>query len=63
MLDFQEQYLNSSPYSQDTETNWKAFKQAITDAANESIPKKACKSKNQLPWITHSLMQKIKERK
>ena len=39
MLQFQEQFLNSSPCSQDIETNWKAFKQAISDAANESMPK------------------------
>jgi len=38
MLNFQEQFLNSSPYYQ--ETNWTRFKTAISDAANESIPKK-----------------------
>jgi len=63
MLNFQEQFLNSSPYSHDIETNWTKFKHAITDAENENIPKKSCKSKNHLPWITHSNMQKMKERK
>ena len=49
VLDFQEQFLNSSPYSQDIETNWKAFKQAITDAVNESIPKKFVSPKTNYP--------------
>jgi len=63
MLNFQEQFFNSSPYSQDKETNWTRFKKAISGAANESIPKKTRKSKNHLPWITHSIIQKMKERK
>ena len=44
MLDFQEQFLNSSLYSQDI--HWKAFKQVISDATNESIHKKARKLVN-----------------
>ena len=63
MLNFQEQFFNSSPYSQKIEANWIRFKQAISHAANETIPKKTFKSKNQLPWITHHIMHKIMERK
>ena len=61
MFNFQEQFLNPYPYSQDVEANWIRFKQTISDAENESIPKKTYKSKNHLPWITHSIMQKRKQ--
>ena len=63
MLNFQEHFFNSSPYSQKIEVNWIRFKQAISHAANETIPKKTFKSKNQLPWIAHYIMHKIMERK
>ena len=60
MLNFQEQFFNSFLHSQDIETNWIRFKQAISDVADETIPKKLTNLKIAYP---NAIMQKMKERK
>ena len=55
ILDFQLQFLTSNPYSNDVESNWSNFKQAIKNAITSHIPQKPSQSRNNLPWITPSI--------
>ena len=63
ILEFQRQFLSSSPYSSSVEDNWSNFKSALSDAMIKHIPEKICKSTNHLPWLTHSIRKLINQRK
>ena len=54
ILEFQRQFLSSSPYSSSVEDNWSNFKSALSDAMIKHIPEKICKSKNHLSCMANS---------
>ena len=62
ILDFQLQFLSSNPYSNDVESNWNNFKQAINNAITSHIPQKPPQSRNNLPWITPSIKRLMNRR-
>ena len=63
ILEFQRQFLSSSPYSSSVEDNWSNFKSALSDAMIKHIPEKICESTNHLPWLTHSIRKLINQHK
>jgi len=62
ILEFQLQFLTSDPYSNDIESNWKNFKQAILNAISTHVPQKLSSSNNKLPWITPAIKRLINRR-
>ena len=60
--DFQLQFLTNNPYSNDTESNWNKFKQAVNNAITTHIPQNLSKSSNKLPWITPSIKRLMNSR-
>jgi len=61
MSDFQIEFLSTDPYSNSVHENWDKFKQAINSAIAKNIPQTMSRSSKQLPWITHSIKQQIKQ--
>ena len=51
MLEFQNQFMSTDPYSYDIETNWLCFKSTHNTAINKNIPQITPKSRNHLPWL------------
>ena len=49
ILEFQRQFLSSSPYSSSVENNWSNFKSELSDTMIKQKPEKICKSTNHLP--------------
>jgi len=63
MSDFQIEFLSTDPYSNSVQENLDKFKQAINSAITKNIPQTMSRSSKQLPWITHSIKQQMKQRK
>jgi len=63
MDNFQQQFLTSDPYSNCLEENWLNFKTAVTQSINQNIPQRTSNSQKNLPWLTHSIRTKMRQRK
>jgi len=63
MSDFQIEFLSTDPYSNSVQGNWDKFKQAINSAITKNIPQTMSRPFKQLPWITHSIKQQMKQHK
>ena len=63
MMDFQQHFLASDPYSNHIENNWQTFKTALHGTMIRNIPQRLSKKCKHLPWITHILKAKMRQRK
>ena len=63
MLEFQNQFMITNPYSFDVETNWQRFKLALNSAIKNNIPQVIPKSRKHLPWLNSTIRKKMQRRK
>ena len=63
ILHFQGHFLSSDLTTNNCESNWLNFKHMLDTTIDTNIPKVFHKSNNRLPWINHSIRQKMKQRK
>ena len=61
--DFQADFLSSDSYSNNVHENWEKFKQAIINAIAKNIPQSMSRATKELPWITHNIKRRMKQRK
>ena len=63
MLEFQNQFMSTDPYSHNIETNWLRFKLAFNNAINKNIPQTTSKTQKHLPWLNSAIKKKMQRRK
>ena len=63
MLEFQNQFMITNPYSFDIETNWQRFKLALDSAIKNNIPQVIPKTRKHLPWLNSTIRKKMQRRK
>ena len=61
--EFQNQFMNTNPYSFDIETNWQRFKLALNSAIKNNIPQVIPKTRKHLPWLNSTIWKKMQKRK
>ena len=63
MLEFQNQFMSTDPYSYNIETNWLRFKLSLNSAINKNIPQAISKTQKHLPWLNSAIRKKMQKRK
>ena len=63
MLEFQNQFMSTDPYSYNIETNWLRFKLSLNNAINKNIPQAISKTQKHLPWLNSAIRKKMQKRK
>ena len=63
MKTFLDTFISTDPDKNSVEQNWLLFKGAIHEALEKYIPKRQIKTSRCIPWITHAIKLKMKERK
>ena len=63
MKTFLDTFIPTDPYKNSIEQNWLLFKGAIHEALEICIPKRQIKTSRCIPWKTHAIKLKMKERK
>ena len=59
---FKETFLASSPSKRNVEENWCTFKAKLAEVMKAHIPQKTIRTRTSLPWISHEIKRKMKQR-